>query len=133
MATIDTIEKYLRSKVIGYEITDEAIAGILYDYGVAEGTPPNELSTDTDENTKIRELMYADVLDVCANMPSSRNSSKEADGQWSSENGGWQRSAYDSRLLRAKAEAIRKKYGITSSTSGGGIKLSSIGVRENLI
>ena len=131
MATIDTIEKYLRSKVTGYEISDEAVAGVLYDYNIAEGTAPNALSSDTEENTKIRELMYADVLDICANMPSSRNNQKEADGQWSSENGGWQRSAYDSRLLRAKANEIRKKYGIT--TSNGGIKLSSIGVRESII
>lgn len=130
MATISTIEQYLRSKVTGYEISDEAIAGILFDYGIAENTAPYKLSDDTDENTKIRELMYADVLDICANMPSTHNTQKEADGQWSSENGGWQRSAYDSRLLRAKAEAIRKKYGITTSASGG-IKLQSIGVRDS--
>lgn len=130
MATIDTIEKYLRSKVTGYEISDEAVAGILYDYGIDEGTSPNSLSSDSAENTKIRELMYADILDICANMPSVHNTQKEADGQWSSENGGWHRSAYDSRLLRAKAEAIRKKYGITTSASGG-IKIQSIGVINN--
>lgn len=130
MATISTIEQYLRSKVTGYEISDEAIAGILFDYGVAENTAPDKLSDDTDENTKIRELMYADVLDICAKMPSTRNNSSEEDGQWKSESGGWQRSAYDSRLLRAKAESIRKKYGISTSTSGG-FKLQSIGVREN--
>jgi hypothetical protein len=130
MTTIDTIEKYLRSKVTGYEVSDDAIAGVLYDYGITMGTSPNALSTDTDENKKIRDLMYADVLDICANMPSTHNSQKEADGQWSSENGGWQRSAYDSRLLRAKANDIRKKYGI--STSGEtGISLSSIGIRDN--
>ena len=54
MATIRTIEQYLRSKVTGYEISDEAIAGILFDYGVAENTAPDKLSDDTDENTKIR-------------------------------------------------------------------------------
>lgn len=130
MATIDTIEKYLRSKVTGYEISDEAVAGILYDYGIDEGTSPNSLSSDSAENTKIRELMYADILDICANMPSVHNTQKEADGQWSSENGGWNRSAYDSRLLRAKAESIRKKYGISTSTSSG-IKIQSIGVINN--
>lgn len=130
MATIDTIEKYLRSKVTGYEISDEAVAGILYDYGIDEGTSPNSLSSDSAENTKIRELMYADILDICANMPSVHNTQKEADGQWSSENGGWKRSAYDSRLLRAKAESIRKKYGISTSTSSG-IKIQSIGVINN--
>jgi len=129
MATISTIEQYLRSKVTGYEISDEAIAGILFDYGVAENTAPDKLSDDTDENTKIRELMYAEVLDICANMPSTRNNSSEEDGQWKSENGGWQRSAYDSRRLHEKAESIRKKYGISTSNSGG-IKLQSIGVRD---
>jgi hypothetical protein len=132
MTSISTIEDYLRSKVTGYEISDEAIAGVLYDYGITMGESPDILSVDPDENKKIRDLMYADILDICANMPSTRNNQKEADGQWSSENGGWQRSAYDSRLLRAKAEAIRKKYGIVTSTNNG-ISLSSIGVRGNLI
>lgn len=129
MSTIDTIEKYLRSKVTGYEISDEAVAGVLFDHKIAEGTPPDKLSDDAEENTKIRELMYADILDICANMPSTRNSSSEADGQWKSENGGWQRSAYDSRLLRAKANEIRKKYGVKTSSSG--ISITSIGIVDN--
>lgn len=61
----------------------ETIAGILFDYGIAENTAPDKLSDDTDENMKIRELMYADVLDICANMPSTRNNS--SGNRWSME------------------------------------------------
>ena len=124
-----TIEQYLRGR-IAYNIPDETLRSILLDREISEGTLVNELSEDTDERKKLRELCLADVYMYCAGLPSTKNNSSEADGQWKSEQGGYQRSAYDSRQLRAMANDIYAKYG--EGTQGQKIRLVSIGYRTEL-
>ena len=111
MATL-TIEQYLRGKV-GYDIPDTAIASILVDRNISAGTDVSTLSTDSFENTKLRELCTADLYMYCASTPSTISSKREQDGGWTSESGGTQHSAYDARQLRAAAQAIYDKYGVT--------------------
>jgi len=110
MEPIFTIEQYLRGKV-GYNIPDEAIAGILIDRGIASNTDINSLDADPDTNIKLRELCTADLYIYCASTPSTISSKKEADGGWTLESGGTQHSAYDARRLNAMAEYIYDKYG----------------------
>lgn len=111
MATL-TIEQYLRGKV-GYDIPDTAIASILVDRNISAGTGVSALSTDRDTNTRLRELCTADLYMYCASTPSTISSKREQDGGWTSESGGTQHSAYDARQLRAAAQAIYDKYGVT--------------------
>ena len=111
MATL-TIEQYLRGKV-GYDIPDTAIESILVDRGISAGTDVSALSADSFENTKLRELCTADLYMYCASTPSTISSKREQDGGWTSESGGTQHSAYDARQLRAAAQAIYDKYGVT--------------------
>jgi hypothetical protein len=111
MATI-TIEKYLRGKV-GYDVPDDAIKSILVDRGITEGTDVSALDADTSENIKLRELCTADLYMYCASTPSTISSKREQDGGWTLESGGTQHSAYDSRQLRAMAQSIYDKYGVT--------------------
>lgn len=111
MATL-TIEQYLRGKV-GYDIPDTAIASILVDRGISAGTDVSALSADSFENTKLRELCTADLYMYCASTPSTISSKREQDGGWTSESGGTRHSAYDARQLRAAAQAIYDKYGVT--------------------
>ena len=115
MATL-TIEQYLRGKV-GYDIPDTAIASILVDRGISAGTDVSALSADSFENTKLRELCTADLYMYCASTPSTISSKREHDGGWTSESGGTQHSAYDARQLRAAAQAIYDKYGVTVVTT----------------
>lgn len=122
-----TIEQYLRGRVY-YDIPDETLRSILLDREISEGTLVMDLSDDADERKKLRDLCLADVYMYCASLPSTRNNSSEADGQWKSEEGGYQRSAYDSRQLRAMANDIYEKYGET--VQGQKIKLVSIGMRK---
>ena len=115
MATL-TIEQYLRGKV-GYDIPDTAIASILVDRSISSGTDVSALSADSFENTKLRELCTADLYMYCASTPSTISSKREQDGGWTSESGGTQHSAYDARQLRAAAQAIYDKYGVTVVTT----------------
>jgi len=124
-----TIEQYLRGRV-AYDIPDETLRSILLDREISEGTIVSDLSDDKDERKKLRDLCLADVYMYCANLPSTRNNSSEADGQWKSEQGGYQRSAYDSRQLRAMANDIYDKYG--EKVQGQKIKMVSIGIRSEL-
>lgn len=122
-----TIEQYLRGRV-AYDIPDETLRAILLDREIADGTILSFLREDADESKKVRELCLADVYMYCASLPSTKNNSSEADGQWKSETGGYQRSAYDSRQLRAMANDIYSKYG--EGTQGQKIRLVSIGMRS---
>jgi len=124
-----TIEQYLRGRV-AYDIPDETLRSILLDREISEGTIVSDLSDDKDERKKLRDLCLADVYMYCASLPSTRNNSSEADGQWKSEQGGYQRSAYDSRQLRAMANDIYDKYG--EKVQGQKIKMVSIGIRSEL-
>jgi len=124
-----TIEQYLRGRV-AYDIPDETLRSILLDREISEGTIVSDLSDDKDERKKRRDLCLADVYMYCASLPSTRNNSSEADGQWKSEQGGYQRSAYDSRQLRAMANDIYDKYG--EKVQGQKIKMVSIGIRSEL-
>lgn len=124
-----TIEQYLRGRV-AYDIPDETLRSILLDREISEGTIVSDLSDDKDERKKLRDLCLADVYMYCASLPSTRNNSSEADGQWKSEQGGYQRSAYDSRQLRAMANDIYDKYG--EKVHGQKIKMVSIGIRSEL-
>lgn len=127
-----TIEQYLRGRIY-YDIPEETLRSILFDRGIGEGTPVVELSLIEDnekrlyENKKLRDLCLADVYMYCASLPSTRNNSSESDGQWKSEQGGYQRSAFDSRQLRAMANDIYAKYG--EKAQGQKITLTSIGIR----
>ena len=107
-----TIESYLRGKV-GYSIPDNAIASILIDRGISEGSSISGISDDNDENKKLRELCTADLYLYCASTPSVISSTREQDGGWTNESGGTQHSVYDARQLRAMAQAIYDKYGET--------------------
>ena len=129
MAAELTIEQYLRGRIY-YDIPSETLRSILLDRDIAEGTPVSELSEDKDERKKLRDLCLADVYMYCASLPSTKNNSSEADGQWKSEQGGYQRSAYDSRQLRAMANDIYAKYG--EKVQGQKIKLVSIGIRTEI-
>lgn len=116
METTLTIEQYLRGKV-GYDIPDSAIASILVDRGIPDGTDVLSLSSDLVLNAKLRDLCTADLYMYCASTPSTTSSSKEQDGGWTHESGGTQHSAYDARQLRAMAQSIYDKYGETVVTT----------------
>ena len=116
MASIITIEQYLRGKV-GYEIPDNAIASILIDRGIAAGSYVTQLDSDSAENIKLKDLCTADLYLFCASTPSTISSHREQDGGWTLESGGTQHSAYDARQLRAMAQSIYDKYGETTTTT----------------
>ena len=115
MSATLTIENYLRGKV-GYTISDEAIASILSDRNIEPGTDVFSLDADPLTNKKIKELCTADLYIYCSNTPTTIQSSKDSDGNWSIESGGMQHSAYDSRKLRELAKIIYDRYGESVST-----------------
>lgn len=124
-----TIEQYLRG-LVAYDLPDETLRAILFRRKISDGSIITDLSDDEDERIKMCELCLADVYMYCASLPSTKNNSSEADGQWKSEQGGYQRSAYDARQLRAMANDIYSKYG--EVTQGQKIRLVSIGIRSEL-
>lgn len=140
MALDMTLEQYLRG-LVSYEIPDDTLRAILFNRGIEENTsvtklfvpdPDDETVTEdyvAFENKKLRDLSLADIYMYCAGLPSAKNNSSEADGQWKSEQGGYQRSAFDSRQLRAMANDIYARYG--EVLKGQKIKLVSIGLRKD--
>lgn len=115
-----TIEEYLRGKV-GFDVEDSAIISILADRKIELG------ALVTDLTTKQKRLCTADLYMWCASTPSKRGSVKDADGNWSHEDGGTESSAFDKRNLRAMAKDIYKVYGEYVAKSS--IKLSSSGIK----
>lgn len=98
-----SIEDFLRGSV-SYDIPDNAMLRVLVKRQVAAGTMVSTLTE------KILDLSTADIYLWCASTPSSKSSTKDSDGDWSHEEGGWETSAYDKRQLREMAKALYDKW-----------------------
>nr|DAV38594.1 MAG TPA: hypothetical protein [Caudoviricetes sp.] len=105
-----TIEEYLVG-CVGFEVADSAIATILLDREVENGTP----AADIEKRTK--DLCRADLYMWCASTPSKKGSVEDADGYWKHKEGGTESSAFDKRNLRQMANDIYKMYGENTRNS----------------
>lgn len=101
-----TIETYLKGKVRNIEITDDALFSALVDAGVEPET--NVLDTTERE----RDLALASIFIWIAGSPTRSQSVKDADGDWSHEEGGEQMSALAINRYLAMANELRKKWGL---------------------
>lgn len=101
-----TIETYLKGKVRNIEITDDALFSALVDAGVEPET--NVLNT----TEKQRDLALASIFIWIAGSPTRSQSVKDADGDWSHEEGGEQMSALAINRYLAMANELRKKWGL---------------------
>lgn len=115
-----TIEAYLAGKV-GFDVAENAITTILVDRDIDAGMLIGDLTK------KQRDLCTADLYMWCASTPSVTGKVRDADGNWSHEEGGHQSSAFDKRNLRQMANDIYKKYGETTTSSG--VKLVTSGMK----
>ena len=105
-----TIEDYLGG-LTAYDIPEKAIKVLLAKRGVEEYS----MIGDLDEKTQ--DLITADLYMWCATLPSSKSDTKDSDGNWSHAEGGWTKSAFDSRQLRAMAKDLYDKWGEVTATS----------------
>lgn len=99
-----TIEDYLRGTV-AHTVTDAAIATILTDRGVAEGTDAGEMEKC------LRALCVADLCVWCAGLPGSGGTVEDADGLWKHKESGAQVTATERRLLLRRANEIYRNCG----------------------
>jgi len=118
-----TIEEYLQGKV-GFSVEVSQINPILFDRKVESGALVRDLSV------KERELCTADLFMLWySSSPSTSGSVKDADGNWSHEEGGSTYSRADKQHLYAEAQRIYKKYGEYVPAERSSIKLKSGGMR----
>lgn len=104
MDEILTVEEYLRGK-IGYEIPDKTLKSIFKDRNVDYG------SSIDDVQLSQRELCLADLYMWCVNLPTTKNKTEDADGQWKHTDGGWIISSADKAQYRVLASAIYGRWG----------------------
>ena len=109
-ATDMTVEDYLHG-CVGFEVADSAIATILIDREVEQGS--SVLALDK----KTKDLCKADLYMWCASTPSIMGSVEDSNGVWKHKEGGTQSSAYDKRNLRAMANDIYRLYGENTVSS----------------
>ena len=118
-ATDMTVEDYLHG-CVGFEVADSAIATILIDREVEQGS--SVLALDK----KTKDLCKADLYMWCASTPSIMGSVEDSNGVWKHKEGGTQSSAYDKRNLRAMANDIYKLYG--ENTVSSSMRIVSFGM-----
>lgn len=107
MAMTDTtIETYLRGKLGEADISDETMFSALFDNDIE----PCTLVADTNE--KQRDLSLASLYLSLANGMTRTASVKDADGDWSHEEGGGQVSDSLRKHYLALANELRKKWGL---------------------
>lgn len=109
-ATDMAVEDYLHG-CVGFEVADSAIATILIDREVEQGS--SVLALDK----KTKDLCKADLYMWCASTPSIMGSVEDSNGVWKHKEGGTQSSAYDKRNLRAMANDIYRLYGENTVSS----------------
>lgn len=98
-----SINSYLENSVQEIDVSG-LIPGILMFREVEYGTDVKEL------DKKDVELCKADVYYECTNIPSSRQRGKDADGEWSHDEGGFSMDSFTKNSLIAQALAIYTKY-----------------------
>ncbi len=93
-----TIEDYLRS--VSPLVSDEALRYILVRRGIEEGTPISSLSE------KEKDLAEGYTYYWLSNLPVGGSTRKDADGDWSHSEGGWQVSNANIAEWKAKYKAL---------------------------
>lgn len=116
-----SVREYLRD-LTPYDVTEGAIDNALINAGVSGYWSVKDISL------REREICSAWIYDWCAKTPSITSSRKDSDGGWSHEEGAKQVSEYDKRLMRQRADAIFRKYGLDAGTKSS-IRLSAFGMR----
>jgi len=116
-----TIKDYLKGKV-SLQVEDSVFASIFYDRGVTESTPVSSCSD------RIKELCLADLYVCISSMPSKRGSVRDADGNWSHEEGSFELGVSDKNAFRKMANEIYSKYGEKKGVTGG-IRFISRGIK----
>lgn len=106
-----TAEDYIRG-IPGPELTDGAIANILFKRNVAPSDSIIELGKRT------IELLEADTYIAFSLVPSVKTSVEDADGNWKHKEGGGQITNEDKRGWRQKADEIYLRYGETTYSKG---------------
>lgn len=100
-----TIEEYLRGKS-GVDVSDTAIAAILFDRGIEAGAEASQLSR------RQLDLATADLYRWLATAyPSTTGARTEQDGDWKSSIGGTTVSAASRTIWRKEATRIYTLYG----------------------
>lgn len=102
-----TVGRYLKSLVRNISIDDDTLTGILIRRGLDKDTP---LEAVTEEKTKNLELSQADVYAWVALSPTTSKQVKDADGDWSHEEGGETMSALVLNRFLRMANDIYAKY-----------------------
>ena len=115
-----TINEYL-SGLTAYDVTEEAVATILYRVGVQEEAVLDEITV------RQRDLCEAYLYVWCAMLPTTTGSIEDSDSGWTHREGSKQISAADKNRLLKLANAIFAKYGLPLVSSG--IRMQARGMR----
>lgn len=111
MSGMLTIEDYLRG--VSPLITDEAIRYVLIRRRIEEGTVLANLS---EKDTDMAEGLAYYWL---SNLPTSTGTTKDADGDWSHSEGGWQVSAENIAEWKRKCKMLYNRWNEEAPVKSG--------------
>lgn len=112
-----TIEDYLRG--VSPLISDEALRFVLIRRGLDEG----QSISDLDERDL--DLAEGTAYYWLSNLPVGGSTQKDADGDWSHSEGGWQVSNANIAEWKRKCRALFDKWGVDAPVASG-IKLRNL-------
>lgn len=114
-----TVDDYIRG-CVGYDLTNEAIARILMDNGVA----PKSAACMLDEKQK--DLLKISTYELVLASPAMSKSIHDANGSWQHKEGATQRNTAETDWLRKELRRLKRKWGMKVESS---IKLHVGGMR----
>lgn len=119
--TISTSADYIRG-IVGINLPDNVVERILLDRGISNDTPVADLSA------KEKDLLKADAYMACADLPSTRTTIEDADGNWRHKESGGLISSSDKSRWISIANKIYSKYG-EQTIGSTGLRIKSFGMR----
>jgi len=120
-----TIAEYL-SGTVAIEIPDRVIATVL----TKSGMDGDELVSSYDEKQK--DLAEAELLYSLITLPSRTATVRDADGNWSHQEGGATLTENDKKILWMRANALRSKWDMDAFPYyKGTITMTTFGIASN--
>lgn len=108
-----SLAEYLRGLIAPFEVTDESLRSILLRVGVGMEDSVNYL-----DQRKL-DLSEGYLLLWCAQLPVTRNNTRDADGGWEHTEGGYTLSAGQRTMWLRRAVHLLGKWGIDTSGFDG--------------